>query len=105
MKLRTSADALAVNDTTFLHTDFNNGKRVLVWQRGAPGQSPVVVVANFSDWGSDVSVPGAQYVVPHWPATPPGAQWREVTQDRPVPPNWVGREPLYPWQALVYTLA
>ena len=31
-------------------------------------------------------------------------RWREVTQDREVPAAWVGRDPLYPWEAKVYTV-
>jgi hypothetical protein len=34
VEARTSLPALSVDDTTFLHTDFD-GKRVLVWQRGS----------------------------------------------------------------------
>ena len=64
----------------------------------------MVVVANFSDWGTgDPASPAAEYRVRNWPATPPGRRWREVTQARAVPPEWVGREPLYPWEAKVYT--
>jgi glycosidase len=99
--LRKTSDALAVNDTAFIHTDFNDGKRVLVWQRGNQGDRLVVVVANFSDYGTP---PGSEYRVPHWPATPPGKRWKEVTQCRLVPPDWVGREGIYPWEAKVYTL-
>jgi pullulanase len=74
----------------------------VVWKRGRDGQEdPVVVVANFSDWGSS---PGAQYLVPNWPATPAGRGWREVGQDREVPAEWVGREPLFSWEAKVYAL-
>lgn len=104
-RLRTTTDALAVNDTEFLHVDFNDGKRVLVWQRGR-GNHLVVVVANFSDYGTPTAAPGhpdAEYRVPNWPSTPPGASWHEVTQDRIVPPDWVGREPIFPWEAKVYT--
>jgi 1,4-alpha-glucan branching enzyme len=103
VKLRTSAPALSVNDNNFIHVDFNDNKRVLVWTRGGAGMDPVVVLANFSDF---TSVPGAgpaQYVVPGWPATPPGKQWREVSQARVVPPEWIGREPIFPWEAKVYT--
>jgi len=64
-----------------------------------------VVVANFSDWGTaDPLNPAAEYVVPGWPATPSGKRWREVTQDRSVSPEKVGREPLFPWEAKVYAL-
>lgn len=100
VKLRTSSPALGVNDNDFIHTDFNDDKRVLVWTRGAAGMDPVVVLANFSGFES-----ATEYVVPNWPATPAGKQWREVTQDRAVPPDWIGREPIFPWEAKVYTLS
>jgi pullulanase len=106
VKFRTRHDALAVDDTDFIHVDFTAGKRVLVWKRGGPRDDPVVVVANFSDFvTANVSSPGAEYRVPNWPATPPGRQWREVTQERFVPQEYVGREPIFPWEAKVYTLA
>lgn len=106
VKLRTRADALSVNDTAFIHVDFNDGKRVLVWKRGRDGiDDPVVVVANFSDWGSaDPLHATSEYVVPGWPATPAGRRWREVTQDRAVSAARVGRESLFPWEAKVYAL-
>jgi glycosidase len=101
VRLRTSADALAVNDVEVVHVDLD-GKRVVVWQRGVPGSGQVVVVvANFSDYTTPPG-PSAEYVVPTWPATPPGRRWREVGQDRPVPPEWVGREPVFSWEAKVY---
>lgn len=103
VKARTELAALTVNDTTFLHSDFN-GKRVLVWRRGNDAQAPVLVVANFSDFVSDGGLAG-EYRVPNWPATPPGRHWREITMDRVVAPEWVGREPLFAWEAKVYTLA
>jgi len=104
--LRTHYDALAVNDTRFIHTDFNQDKRILAWHRGLPGSShQVVVIANFSDFASSTSANHlAEYVVPGWPDTPPGKQWREITQDREVPDNWAGREPVFPWEAKVYAL-
>lgn len=49
--------------------------------------------------------PGAEYRVPNWPATPPGQHWREITQERSVPQDYVGREPIFPWEAKAYTLA
>jgi pullulanase/glycogen debranching enzyme len=105
VKFRTRQPALGVNDTAFIHLDFDAGKRVLVWQRGGPGQDPVVVVANFSDFvTTGAGSPGAEYRVHNWPATPAGRQWREVSQERIVPLEWVGREPIYPWEAKVYTL-
>ena len=106
VKLRTSSDALSVNDTDFIHVDFNDGKRVLVWQCGGPGHDPVVVLANFSDFTTaNPQDPSSVYVVPNWPATPAGRSWKEVTQNRTVPPSYVGREPIYSWEAKVYTLA
>lgn len=104
--LRRQAPALGVNDTEFLHADFTDGRRVLAWRRGGPGQDPVVVVANFSDWATpDPTNPASEYVVPNWPPTPPGRSWREVTQDREVAAEWIAREPLFAWEAKVYTLA
>jgi hypothetical protein len=61
----------------------------------------VVVLANFSDFAS---APGADYVVDGWPATPPGATWVEITQGRKVLAAQVGREPIFSWEAKVYTL-
>ncbi len=104
IKLRITNPALAVNDTEFIHVDFDHGKRVLVWRRGCPDSGDiVVVVANFSDYGTpDSSGPHAEYRIPHWPATPPGKKWLEITQQRGVPTEWVGREPIFPWEAKVY---
>ncbi len=101
VRLRTDYPALSVNETNFIHVDFEDGKRVVVWRRGDPASGSVaVVVANFSDWGSGPY----EYVVPNWPATPAGKRWREVTQDRDVPADWIGREGLYPWEAKVYVV-
>lgn len=106
VRFRTSYDALAVNDTDFIHLDFNGGKRVVVWRRGQPGSDrQVVVVANFSDFmTANAASPQAEYRVPNWPATPAGRKWREITQERDVPPEWVAREPIFPWEAKVYAL-
>jgi 1,4-alpha-glucan branching enzyme len=103
--LRTTSPALAVNETTFLHADFNDGKRVMAWSRGQENGEQVVVVANFSDFETaDPFNPESEYVVRNWPETPAGRQWREVTQDRRVPQEWVGREPIFRWEAKVYAL-
>jgi len=106
VKLRTTSHALAVNDVRFIHVDFNEGKRVLVWQRGRLGiDNLVVVVANFSDFETaNPFDPRSEYVVPNWPHTPPGKRWREITQSRDVPWEWVGREPIFPWEAKVYAM-
>ncbi len=103
VKARTQMPALSVNDTTFIHTDVSDGKRILVWRRGHEGQAPVVVIANFSDFVSEGGLAG-EYRVPNWPPTGPGKQWREITQDRLVAPENVAREPLFAWEAKVYTL-
>jgi 1,4-alpha-glucan branching enzyme len=104
VKLRTSHQALSVNDTEFIHVDFTPGRRVLVWRRGG-ANDPVVVVANFSDFGSEQTPDGiAEYRIPNWPATPVGRRWREVTQDRSIPQEWVGCESLFAWEAKVYVL-
>lgn len=102
VKFRTTSNALAVNDTNFIHVDFNEGKRVIVWQRGI-GDEIVVVVANFSDWGTtDSTNPNAHYIVNNWPNLPKGKKWREITQERDVSVEWAGKEPLMPWEAKVY---
>jgi pullulanase len=104
---RTRSAALAVNDTEFIHVDFEEGKRVLAWKRGRPGgDDPVVVVANFSDFATARPFdPTSEYRVANWPSVPAGRRWREITQDRDVPLEWVGREPIFPWEAKVYALA
>jgi pullulanase len=103
-RFRTQSPALGVNDTDFIHRDLAEGKRVLAWRRGLPqGADQVVVVANFSQWGTtDPWNPHSEYVVPDWPATPQGKRWKEISLGREVPGEWVGREPLFPWEAKVY---
>jgi pullulanase len=72
-----------------------------VWQRGSDDE-PVVVVANFSDFQTDNPFSGvSEYVVPNWPRRN-DFQWREVSQKRDVPSEWIAREPLFPWEAKVY---
>jgi 1,4-alpha-glucan branching enzyme len=98
VKLRTTADALSVNDVQWIHTD-PNGKQVVAWRRGRPGvDDPVVVVANFSDFRS---APGTDYIVANFPAAPAGRKWREVVSGR-TDGVLAGREPLTPWGVLVY---
>jgi 1,4-alpha-glucan branching enzyme len=99
---RTRSSALARNETDLFHLDESDGKRVVAWCRGT---SPdlVVVVANFSDFATPAG-PGAEYVVPRFPSASPGRRWREITQDRDVPLEWAGREPIYSWEAKVYAL-
>jgi 1,4-alpha-glucan branching enzyme len=105
--LRTSHPALGVNDTDFLHVDFNDNKRVFVWRRGMAGEDPVIVVANFSDYQTPNALvdANAEYVVPNWPPAPVGRHWREVTEQRDVPDAQAGREPIFSWEAKVYMLA
>jgi 1,4-alpha-glucan branching enzyme len=103
VKFRTTSDALAVNDTDFIHVDFNEGKRVLAWRRGRLGMDKIVVVANFSDFvTSNPFSPSAEYRVNNWPEIAPARNWREITQERDVPLEWAGREPIFPWEAKVY---
>lgn len=104
-KLRTSYDALAMNDTDFIHVDFNEGKRVICWRRGVQGSgSQIVVVANFSDFATDKIPGGFEYRVPNWPPTPAGKKWREISQQRDIPDDWLAREPIFAWEAKVYAL-
>ncbi|MCX8130623.1 MAG: alpha-amylase family glycosyl hydrolase [Clostridia bacterium] len=102
VKFRAKSGALAVNETEFIHTDFTPGRRIIAWRRGLKNSTEqVVVVANFSPWGQPS---GSEYVVHNWPSTPSGKQWKEITQDRFVPEEWVGRESIIPWEAKVYSL-
>lgn len=101
VRLRTTSDALASDEIAFLHADFDHGKRVMAWRRGSE-EDPVVVLANFSPFGSSHVGEGGEYRVHGWPATPAGRRWREVTQERDVPEEWIGREPIFPWEAKVY---
>ncbi|EOO04232.1 putative alpha amylase catalytic region protein [Phaeoacremonium minimum UCRPA7] len=98
VQFRTKCPALGVDDTEFFHVDESRGGKIMAWNRGGDRQAPVVVVANFTD----TDTPGSEYVVPNWPRKEvPG--WREITQGRDVPAEWVGREPLMAWEAKVYT--
>ncbi|HEY9749791.1 MAG TPA: alpha-amylase family glycosyl hydrolase, partial [Allocoleopsis sp.] len=105
VRIRTTSDALASNDIQFIYSDFSDGKRVMAWQRGY-GTNLVVVVANFSDYSTpNPTDPNAEYVVPNWPGVSEGDRWQEVTQERWVPSDRIGREPIYPWSAQVYALS
>ncbi len=106
VKFRIQSEALSGPDTEFIHVDFNDEKRVLAWRRGTPSSGGfAVVVANFSDFQTPRPFDAnSEYVVPNWPSTPTGMRWREVTQERDVPAEWAGREPIFPWEAKVYTL-
>ena len=102
--LRTSHPALSVNNITFIHVDFNDGKRVLVWKRGTDND-PVVGVANFSDFmTADALSTGAEYFIPNCPSTPAGRHWFEVTQTRDVKTGRHNRESIFAWEAKVYRL-
>lgn len=99
--LRKRHPALGMNDTQWLHSDFTPGRQVVVWQRGSV-DDPVVVVANFSNFQTnDPFDPNSEYAIPNWPGRD-DFDWREVCQGRDVPKAWVGREPLFPWEAKVY---
>jgi pullulanase len=102
--LRIFHRALSVNDTSFVHVDFDAGKRVLVWKRGEDND-PLLVVANFSDYTTPNALsPSAEYFVPHWPDTPAGRHWFEVTQGRHVKTGRHNRESIFAWEAKVYRL-
>jgi len=101
IQMRKTHPALGVNDTKWLHHDPTPGRQIYVWQRGND-DNPVVVVANFSDFGTaDPFNPSSEYVVPNWPR-PNDFTWKEVCLNRPVDAGKVGREPLFPWEAKVY---
>lgn len=106
VKLRTTCRALWSDEIQFIHVDFSEGKRVLAWTRGSMALGgPVIVVANFSDWGtSDPWAVSSCYQVNNWPATPAGHRWREISQDRIIPDGCAGQEPIFPWEAKVYLL-
>jgi 1,4-alpha-glucan branching enzyme len=95
---RKTCPALGTDDTDFIHVDESRGGKIMAWKRGGNGTVPVVVVANFTDEDTD----GSEYVVNNWPDKGV-AGWREVTQGRDVPGEWVGREPLMHWEVKVYT--
>jgi pullulanase len=61
VRLRTSSDALAVNDVEVLHTDLD-GKRVVVWRRGRP--------ARTSRWSWSPTSPTTRL-----PPVPPPSTW------------------------------
>jgi len=101
IQLRKTHPALGVNDTKWLHADFTSGRRVMAWQRG-DDNNPVIVVANFSDFGTnDPFNPTSEYVVPNWPH-PNDFNWKEVSLGRNVVEGAIGREALFPWEAKVY---
>jgi pullulanase len=103
VQLRTSHPALSVNDTEFIHCDFEEGKRVLVWKRGT--SDPVVVVANFSEYTTPFAPgPNTEYLVPNWPYTPPGHHWFEVTQNRHLRNSRPDKDAVFAWEAKVYHL-
>ncbi|GCE31605.1 hypothetical protein KDA_70890 [Dictyobacter alpinus] len=106
VRLRTKAEELWSNETTFIHSDFSEGKRVMAWIRGEIGsRTMLVVVANFSDYMTpDASSKSAEYRINNWPELPEGMRWKEITQDRKVSVEWAGREPIFPWEAKVYAV-
>jgi pullulanase len=101
IQLRETHPALGVNDTKWLHQDPTPGRQIYVWQRGTD-DNPVVVVANFSDFGTtDPFNPSLEYLVPNWPR-PNDFQWREVCRNRRVDTGQIGRESVFAWEAKVY---
>lgn len=103
-QLRISHPALSVNETEFIHCDFEEGKRVLVWKRGA--SDPAVIVANFSEYTTPFAPgPNMEYFVPNWLNTPPGCHWFEVTQNRHLTNSRPDKDAVFAWEAKVYHLA
>jgi 1,4-alpha-glucan branching enzyme len=101
IQMRKTHPALGVNDTKWLHHDPTPGREIYAWQRGSD-DNPVVVVANFSDFGTaDPFNPSSEYVVPNWPR-PNDFTWKEVCLNRVIGAGRIGREPLFPWEAKVY---
>lgn len=98
VKFRTKCPALGEDDTNFFHVA--QGGKIMAWSRGqaGAGKMPVIVVANFTDQNTE----GEQYVIPNWPGREQDG-WREVSQTRDVPTEWVGKEPLMAWEAKIYT--
>ena len=101
IQMRKTHPALGVSDTKWLHYDATPGRQIFAWQRGGD-DNPVVVVANFSAFGTpDPSNPSSEYVVPNWPR-PNDFAWKEVCLNRAVGAGWIAREPLFPWEAKLY---
>ena len=99
VRLRRDKIALQQNSCYILHTDFNWGRKIVVFQRG-DGADRVVVVANFSD----KCVGG--YNIPNWPQQ--GGRWLEWTQKRYPGDDHVRsghcQEDIYPYEAKVYVV-
>lgn len=91
VRLRTTSDALCVNDVEWLHVDCEDERRVVAWQRGQ-GDALVVVVANFSDFASD------DYEVGGWP----DGTWRDVLDGHVHVEADAARTPVRPWHARVW---
>jgi pullulanase len=107
--LRKRSAALGSDTVNFIHWDHSGNRQIVAWTRGGEDGLPVLVVANFSD----VKPEGEKYEVTGWQNLPSKkdektVKWREVTQGsegslgRSVPADWIGREPLFPWEAKVY---
>ena len=102
VKLRTTNKALWGDELKFIHWDFQGDRKIMAWIRGGSNGLPVVIIANFSG----VKPEGNEYVVNEWPTMEKEdgteVKWREVSEGRDVPHEWVNREPVYPWEAKVY---
>jgi pullulanase len=97
VRFRTRSAALAVNDTEFIHVDFEEGKRVLAWKRGRPGvDDPVVVVARSTPLLSTAWQTGRRF-----PRTGAGARSRRIATCRSYGPavnrSSRGRPRSTPW--------
>ena len=102
VKLRTKESALGRNECRLIHVDTTPGRRIAVWQRGV-APDLVIVVANFSDFGSEGGLAG-EYVIPGWPSDIGNRSWFEVSQSERSSRG--ARTPAgrrcSPWEAKVY---
>jgi pullulanase len=79
VKFRTTGDALSVNDMEFMKSTSRPASACSTGGAGGPGDEPVVV-ANFSEFATDTSMPAAEDVVPNWPIRPPAGGGRDISQ-------------------------
>jgi pullulanase len=103
VKFRTESDALSGDSVDFMHWDFSGDRKIMAWVRGGGETLPVVVVANFSG----VKPEGDKYEIARLISMAERVggkevKWRDVGQGRKIDAEWVGREPLFPWEAKVY---
>lgn len=108
-KFRQESEALSHENLEFLQMEISEEKKLAVWQRGS-GENIVITVANFSNYTTpEAGNSEGQEIIENWPKfdgypTPLGKKWVEITSARDVSNDWIGKEPVYPWEAKVYAL-